>query len=633
VYYLHIKSLDGKERRAPIAPGVTTIGRSDGNTVVVDEFGVSARHAEIEMTGDGVSLRDLGSTNGTFINGRRIQSARLDPGDRILLGSVLLVLQEAVSDRIVIDERGSNSPSVVTADSDRLAPSVMENAYVVAHDEARPAASDSEDEAAAVLRLLEHLLDEHADGDRQDERFGRALEAMIRHLGAEAGFLLVRRGDGDWALRARSGRHQEAVISRNLLQRALETYTPICVEDPGGAAPASISLPLGAGDLSLGAIHLIFPPTGMAAARRKLGRLRTLLAAMALSFHAQETREALERTRRAVEAGGELTSPRDPEADTGDDLIGPSRAIRDVLVALARVAPASVSVLIQGESGTGKEQAARRIHSASNRRGAPFFSVHCAVPQDRLEAELFGVERRTETGGEPRRGKLELCDGGTLFMDEVAEVSAELQMKLLRVIEHGELQRMGGERSVPVDVRVLGATRNSIEDLAASGGLQEEVYFRLKPFEIRMPPLRERREDIIPLAQHFARGAAAEMHKRIVGLSMDACRALRDYSWPGNLRELRSVISRAVVLADDEIIDVNLLPLDITAGRLRLQPIQKLDAIADLTWQEAKGAFEKAYFQEVLQSSDGNISQAARRAGLARKNLYRKLKLHGITVR
>src|ERR671931_1541354 len=249
-------------------------------------------------------------------------------------------------------------------------------------------------------------------------------------------------------------------------------------------------------------------------------------------------------------------------------VVGASPAFRRMMTLVNQVADSSATVLIQGESGTGKELVARTIHERSPRRSGPFVAVNCAaLPETLLESELFGYERGAFTGAAGRKeGRFELADGGTLFLDEVADLSTVTQPKILRVLQEGEFERLGGTRSLRVDVRIVTATNQDLVALVRDKRFREDLYYRLKVITINVPPLRERREDVRVLAEHFLRIYAAKNNRRLEGFTDEALRRLEGYSWPGNVRELENVLERGVVLARATLLDLPDLPEEVAGA-------------------------------------------------------------------
>src|SRR3979409_1559509 len=255
-------------------------------------------------------------------------------------------------------------------------------------------------------------------------------------------------------------------------------------------------------------------------------------------------------------------------AQSAGGLIGNAPAMRKALELVAKVAPSKASVVITGQSGTGKEMVARAIHDLSPRRDKPFIAINCsAIPASLMESEMFGHERGAFTGADQRRlGCWELADGGTLFLDEVGEIPVELQSKFLRVLEEERLRRRGGKSEITVDVRVISATNKDLKEEIKGQRFREDLYFRLNVFHINLAPLKERRDDIPVLVQHFIDKFSREGGKKLQGVSPSAMKMLSDYAWPGNIRELRNTLERAVILCGTELIDREHLPSELATG-------------------------------------------------------------------
>ena len=300
--------------------------------------------------------------------------------------------------------------------------------------------------------------------------------------------------------------------------------------------------------------------------------------------------------------------------------VGNSAAMQRVFKLIDKVAVGKTSVVITGESGTGKEMVARAIHGASPRADRPFIAVNCsAIPATLIESEIFGHERGAFTGADARRqGCFELADGGTLFLDEVGEMPLELQAKFLRVLEEGTLRRLGGKSEIRVDVRVICATNRDLKDMVREGQFREDLFFRLNVFHIELPSLKERREDVPLLVQHFADRFAADSGKKVRGASQDALQALQAYSWPGNIRELRNTIERAVILCDGELIEREHLPREV-AGSVASGSTLKLSVGMPLR------EVEKEYILFSLQENAGNKARTAEVLQISEKTLYNKL--------
>ena len=309
------------------------------------------------------------------------------------------------------------------------------------------------------------------------------------------------------------------------------------------------------------------------------------------------------------------------------EIVGESPAIRALREQIQSAAPSHGRVLIRGESGTGKELIARAIHRQSLRADKPFVEVNCAaIPDELIESELFGHERGAFTGATTkRRGKFEMGDGGTIFLDEVGDMSLKTQAKVLRVLQEQTFERVGGTETMSVDVRVIAASNKSLEEEIQKGNFREDLFYRLNVIPFEVPPLRERKEDISLLASHFLRLFSQEYGKREKHLSPSAMTLLVLYPWPGNVRELRNVIERLVIMVAQEVIqDVDLAP------SLRARPGSEPGLDWDGTLREARERFERQYISRWLAECQWNITRAAERMGIERSNLHRKMKAYHI---
>jgi len=304
-------------------------------------------------------------------------------------------------------------------------------------------------------------------------------------------------------------------------------------------------------------------------------------------------------------------------------VIGKSRRMREIIDVVKIVAPTDSTVLIRGESGSGKEVIARTIHRQSDRRDKPMVAVNCgALSPTVLESELFGHEKGAFTGAiQQRLGRFELADGGTLFLDEISEMPLELQVRLLRVLQEQEFERVGGQKTIKVDVRIITATNRDLIKAIRNGSFREDLYFRLKVIELEMPPLRERIDDVPLLAQHFLQSYAGEMGRPTPTLSEEALVAMTRYPWPGNIRELKNAIERAVVLTRDDVIQPHELPLTSHMG----------DDPEDSDDDYTLAGSEERQIRKVLRVTEWNKTQASKLLGISRARLDRKIKDYDIT--
>jgi len=347
---------------------------------------------------------------------------------------------------------------------------------------------------------------------------------------------------------------------------------------------------------------------------------------------AEEERKAAEARDRAARLEQRVEALRD-ELETSRGyrrVVGDSRKWKAVLTQATKVAPTETTVLLTGESGTGKEVVARFVHRGSPRARGPFVALNCAaLPENLLESELFGHEKGAFTGAVAARpGRIEQAAGGVLFLDEVGEMTPAVQAKLLRVLQEREFQRLGATRPMKADVRIVAATNRDLETALARGQFREDLYYRLRVFEIRLPPLRERREDILPMAEAFLEEIGPAVGRPAAGISREAHEALLSYPWPGNARELRNALERATILCDGGLITVEHLPI----GVGRPTPVRSHDGAAEAfpSGGVSLDGVERDLITKALQESKNNRSRAARLLGITRSQLYSRIQKHGL---
>ena len=374
----------------------------------------------------------------------------------------------------------------------------------------------------------------------------------------------------------------------------------------------------------------------------KLGAYDYLLKPLDLPKLRDLVRQALE-IRRAMKVPVELPSTTVPEVD-GDQIVGCCPSMQEVFKSIGRVAPQNVTVLIHGESGTGKELVARAIYHHSRRSDKPFLAVNCAaIPDALLESELFGHEKGSFTSADQRRiGKFEQCSGGTIFLDEVGDMSPLVQSKVLRLLQEQRFERVGGTQTIQTDVRIITATNRDLKQSAADGKFREDLYYRLNGFTIKLPPLRERGDDILLLLQHCLRKLGRELGKDVHGVAPEALDLLMHYPWPGNVRELEAVIRQSLLQTNGSVILPEFLPDTIRADfeeKLFVDPADlppgDLETFLDLRlrndsareiYAEAVSLMERYVISRVLRHTEGNQSQAAKMLGITRGTLRNKIR-------
>ncbi len=313
------------------------------------------------------------------------------------------------------------------------------------------------------------------------------------------------------------------------------------------------------------------------------------------------------------------------------EMVGESRAMKEILEQISKVAPTNGRVMITGESGTGKELIARAIHENSLRKNGAFIKVNCAaIPEELIESELFGSEKGAYTGAhQTREGKFSLADGGTLFLDEVGDMSLNAQAKVLRVLQEGEFEKVGGHKTQKVDVRVLAATNKDLEKEAQADRFRDDLYFRLNVVPINSPPLRRRKDDIPILVQSFIESYAGENGVRKKEVSSEAMEVLRGYDWPGNIREIKNMIERLMIMCSSDIIDVADLPDNIQSPTSKTA----FNMESGMTLKEVKENIEREFIISTLKKNGWNVSQTAKDLDVDRTNLHKKIKYYGLSIK
>lgn len=358
------------------------------------------------------------------------------------------------------------------------------------------------------------------------------------------------------------------------------------------------------------------------------------------------------RIRRLMVDAIEIDPSHARDAPVGESMIGRCGAMQVVYKAIGRVAAQNVTVLIRGESGTGKELVARALYQHSHRAHGPFLAVNCAaIPEHLLESELFGHEKGAYTGADRKRiGKFEQCNGGTLFLDEIGDMSAPLQSKILRILQEQRFERIGGSETIETDVRVIAATNRNMERMVQESEFRGDLYYRLNGYTITLPPLRDRGDDLLLLIDHFLAGASSDLDRDVRGVAPEAMSLLRVYSWPGNIRELQSVIRQSVLDTTGPVLFPETLPQVLrpfpadasppTGGVMPSRPVDhweayilsQIDAGTDNLYDEAVEAVEKKVITLALKSTDGNQGDASKLLGITRTTLRTKIKKLGIAI-
>lgn len=629
-----LKILQGKNTGTCYVLGsVTLIGRDEDNQLQLLDETCSRHHAKIERLQDGCHLSNLGSNNGTFLNGERIEKAKLEPGDRILIGNTLLVFEvEAATSP-------GAPPTVIVSEQEeglRIKSTLAEKEAAFP---AEPATQDASRFYGRLHKLYElsNTLVSILDAE---ELFRRLLGIVLESLPAQRAFVLLRdRQTGDLKLACgrsrKEGTLSDVAISRSIANSVLEKRQGLLVEDARAEKAwatkesllrerirSVLAVPLVHRGECFGLLYADSPATDELPA---FGRddLEFLTGA------AQQAALALQNAERYSASQSEIRELR--RATLGSvDIVGQSPKFLEALSVARKAARSPSTVLLTGESGTGKELVARLIHHESDRASGPFVALNCAaLPESLLESELFGHEKGAFTGAtERRKGKFELAHDGTIFLDEIAEMPVGLQSKLLRVLQERQFYTVGGTKPVTVNVRILAATNRPPEQSIAEGRLREDLYYRLGVITIELPPLRERVEDIPLLADYFLRQAGRETKRPGRSIAPKALDALRRYRWPGNVRELGNLIERAVVLSDGPVLGVEAFPPEARREAAGAAPnAQGAPPLDPLSLQEA----ERQCILRAMEATGWKKGEAARLLGISWPTLNKKLSEYGLT--
>ena len=611
-----------------VAGATVTIGRVASNDIALDDARISSRHGRLVRRGEGYLYEDLGSRNGSMLerDGERDvvpahQSRRVQTGDRLLLGDFVTPVVVAIE-------------HVPTAAADDAGETVLARRAVADGAAALDRAVDPE-ALRGLFRLL-HVLSGQTDGfemlrriaDATLERFPHARAVTVwaaRDSTFEIEFTRLREEGGDIRPPSRT------LLARALERREVVAYSP--GHRPGETTSASVYglagaalVPLFAGDVVSGVLHvdstqrsfgdadlawLAIVGTHVAACLATARRFREVM------HSAEALREENRALRRTV--------------DLGRPILGHSDALKASLHQLERVARTDATVLIMGETGTGKELAARFVHAHSRRADGPLAPLNCAaLPETLLESELFGHRKGAFTGAtRDRKGLFEAACGGTIFLDEIGEISPAVQVRLLRVLQEREVQPVGATRTVRVDVRIVAATNRDLQTEVAQGRFREDLYYRLAVFPVALPPLRERKGDVDLLAERFREAAAARHGVASPGFTTEALHALSRFDWPGNVRQLEHEVERAVIMSGDgQPISLEDLSPAISGG-----PTLDSSGVELPTGRlkEVMEVLERRVIERCLDEHAQNRTRAAKGLGISRQALQAKLarwKLH-----
>jgi transcriptional regulator with GAF, ATPase, and Fis domain len=602
-----------------------SVGRNPSNRLSVNDPSLSRQHCVILSRAGQYEIRDLDSRNGTFVNGVPVRERLLADADEIRIGNSLFLFlleetQAAPNPVVQLDERNVLSGATVflrSEDSRYLQPDKVATARLqtlrVARDlnallKISTAVNSVRTLMALERRLMECIFEVvHATrgailltGDMPEEF--TSVFSWQRTTGPAAPFpvsgTVVRKVLKDKVSVLSTDVAEDVTLGRS--QSLLEAETR-----------ALLAVPLMIFDRSLGLIYLDTDRPGERMDEDDLELMTAVAGISAIALENARHVERLEDENRRL----------NDEINIEHNMVGESGPMRAVYRFISRVAPTESTVLITGESGTGKELVARAIHRNGARAHKPFVAINCAaLTETLLESELFGHERGAFTGAVvQKKGKLEVADGGTVFLDEIAELAPALQVKLLRVLQEREFERVGGTRPIHIDIRLIAATNRVLEESVKSGSFRQDLYYRLNVVSLEMPPLRQRKEDIPLLASYFASRAGERSKRHVRGISPEARACLLNYDWPGNVRELENALEHAVVLGSADFI----LPEDLPEAVLETE---RPAGVSLARYHEAVADAKKQVILRAVEQSGGNYTEAAKLLGVHPNYLHRLIR-------
>jgi Nif-specific regulatory protein len=610
----------------PLDVAETVVGRDPANAVPINDPLVSRRHCSILNSSGEIRLVDLESLNGTFVNGAPTREKTLEHGDRIKIGASQFIF-------LFHDDETFTSVPPAESFEDQLTTAVTvkleqeDSVYLQPEKiaQALPPGGRLARDLAALLKISTAINGIRKAEDLQIRVVGMIFEVMPVE---RAAILLVGQNADEIVFGTYRERGSDAThtfrISRTVVRQVLRDGVAVMGNDvltdrafePTESLVASqirslLCVPLMVFGSKLGVIYADTTHPGAHVDEHHLHLLTAIASVAAVALEHARYVEWLEGENRRLQE----------EINIEHDMIGESARMRDVYQFISKVATADSNVLIRGESGTGKELVARAIHRNSKRADRPFVAINCAaLVESLLESELFGHEKGTFTGAfAQKKGKIEVADSGTMFLDEIGEMAPPLQVKLLRVLQEREFERVGGTRPIKVDIRLIAATNRNLEEAIKTGGFRQDLFFRLNVVSLTLPPLRERREDIPLLATYFVQKYSREANRPVAGISREAHALLKHYDWPGNVRELENAIERAVVLGSSDHIRPEDLPESLVE---RKEPSDT----STLRYHDAVNSVKRQLIIRAVEQAGGNFTEAAKLLNLHPNYLHRLIR-------
>jgi Nif-specific regulatory protein len=612
----------------PLTEDEVSFGREPSNQISLLDAAVSRKHCVITRNAGQFKIQDLNSRNSTFVNGVPVTERTLASGDEIKIGNSLFIFVLPESEEVKSASTSVEFEKVDPGGGSTIILRKQDARYLRDLEDLQleniKAASRTVGDLNALLRISKAV--NSVRGLEALEK--QVLESIFQVAPADrAAILLCEHGAEEWTSvfgwDRRAGPSQAVQVSRTIVSQVLSDGVAVLSNDLPAESfsdTASIverrirgvlAVPLEVFDRILGVIYLDASNPEAHFDENHLQLLTAIGSIAAAALDNARRMESLEQENRRLQ----------DEIGQDHNMVGDSPRIRDVYQFIARVAPRDITVLISGESGTGKELVARAIHRTSSRANKPCVAINCAaLAENLLESELFGHEKGAFTGAiAQKKGKLEIAEGGTVFLDEIGELAPLLQAKLLRVLQEREFERVGGTRTIKLDVRLVTATNRDLEEEVKRGRFREDLFYRLNVVSLRMPPLRERREDIPLLASYFAAKFSQRSNRAVLGVSPQARTCLTNYDWPGNVRELENAIERAVVLGSSDVI----LPEDLPEAVLE----RAESAGASMTaFHDSLREAKKQLILNAFEQAQGSYTDAAHLLGLHPNYLHRLIR-------
>jgi Nif-specific regulatory protein len=619
-----------KDLAIPLPDGEATIGRDPANVVAIVDPSVSRKHCLLRREEDGrFSVKDLESRNGTLVNGNPVKEQFLHHGDEIATGDSLFLF--------LLDEedRAASASQVEFDDGQPMAETRLihpKEAVYLQPDrllKELPATSQVGRNLNALLKISRVL---HAIRDLEELQ-AQLLDLIFEVVPAGRGAILLSDGEGQefnslYARTRQGGQPQLVRVSRTIARKVMKENVAILGVDIASSGNlreveslvashvrSLVCVPLSVFQRMIGCIYL---DSTNAANRFNEEHLQLMAGVAGVSAVALDNARRLQ----WLEQENQRLST---EIRQDQSLVGEGSRMKEIFQFLARVAPTDSTVLIEGESGTGKELVAKALHRNSPRATKPFVAINCAaIPETLLEDDLFGHERGAFTGAATqKKGRLEVADGGVVFLDEIGELAPALQVKLLRVLQEREFDRVGGTHPIKVNIRLIAATNRDLEDAVRKGEFRQDLYYRLAVVKMTMPPLRERREDIPMLTRHFLQKYAMRCRVKAKPISREAMAALVHYEWPGNVRELENAIERSLVMGSSDMVLLEDLP----------ESLLEQNAPEDITEGKYHGSvkeLKKQLILDAVEQTGGNYVEAAGILGVHPNYLHRLIRNLGL---